>query len=88
MQNRLLILLAFPILLAIPRPGCADMIFVSNHGGDTGNPNTIEQFTSGGVGSVFANTGSSNYSDRPGLRRCRLFICVDGYSPAYRRGRL
>ena len=36
-------------------------LYVANHGGDTGNPNTIEQFTSGGVGSVFANTGNLNY---------------------------
>src|SRR5271154_4734209 len=62
MQNRcFLVLFAFPILLAIPKPGCADTIYVANHGGDTGNPNTIEQFTSNGVGSVFANTGSSNF---------------------------
>ena len=33
----------------------ADTIYVSNQGN-----NTIEQFTSGGVGSVFANTGLSN----------------------------
>ena len=36
-------------------------VYVANHGGDTGHPNTIEQFTSTGVGSVFANTGSWNY---------------------------
>ena len=36
-------------------------VYVANHGGDTGDPNTIEQFTSAGVGSVFANTGSPNF---------------------------
>jgi glucose/arabinose dehydrogenase len=62
MQNRcVLIAIALLILLTIAKPVCADPIFVANHGGDTGNPNTIEQFTLGGVGSVFANTGSQNY---------------------------
>ena len=50
--------------IASGRPGgsgLADTVYVANHGGDIGHPNTIEQFTSTGVGSVFANTGSLNY---------------------------
>src|ERR1051326_1622166 len=39
-------------LLAIAKPATADLIYVANF-----SNNTIEKFTSGGVGSVFANTG-------------------------------
>jgi hypothetical protein len=61
MQNHRLVLFAFLFLLSIPGPGRADILYVANHGGDTGSPNTIAQFTSAGVGSVFVNTGDVNY---------------------------
>ena len=57
-------------------------VYVANHGGDAGNPNTIEQFTAAGVGSVFANTGSANYPtglafDRSG----NLYTTIDIQPP-------
>ena len=62
MQNRCFSrFIAFSMVLAIAEPVFAGTLYVANHGGDTGHPNTIEQFTSGGVGSVFANTGNSSY---------------------------
>jgi sugar lactone lactonase YvrE len=41
--------------LLAPAVACADTLFVSNYGADT-----IEMFTSGGVGSIFASTGLSS----------------------------
>jgi hypothetical protein len=49
---RLSALFACFILATMGESANADMIYVSNNGN-----NTIEQFTLGGVGSTFANTG-------------------------------